>query len=302
MKPMIFPKTAATSPLSLVDRDEQIYRESISRAARMTLEVGARFVFLAGPSCSGKTTTSLSLVSALSDCGKRVLTFSTDDFFFDGIHAPKNEDGTPNYDAFEHTDSAYIISVLLALSQGKKADLPIFNFETGNRESKTVPIDPENYDIFILEGIHALNDRILSAMPKEEKVACFYLDVTQGVQMEGESTYLLPEDVRFCRRLIRDFKHRFADAERTFSLWKNVRHSEAEILHPFRKNALFTITTDFCYEIAVEKDQAVALLQEISPDSPYYEKSRELLCALSAFPSWEKNIVPENSVLREFID
>lgn len=301
MKHAVFPNVEPALAKEIILREEAAYRESIARAVKITLEKDARFVFLAGPSCSGKTTTGKALDEALEAAGKRVVSFSTDDFFFNEERAPLNQDGTPNYDAFEHTDSETILSVLGALSRGEDAQIPIFDFNTGHRSDEVLPISPKDYDVFILEGIHALNDRILEGMPKEEKWVCFYLDVTQGVAMEGQEP-LLPTEIRFCRRLIRDYKHRNAGAERTFSLWKNVIHSEKEILHPFRKNADFTINTNFSYEPAVEKKEVTELLAHVLPKSPYYEKAQAIQKKLLSFPSWEEGLIPENSVLQEFID
>jgi len=300
---LLFPKNAADTIHKLVEKEEQAYRDGIEKAASLVLESGARFVFLAGPSCSGKTTTSLCLVEKLKQRGKRVMTFSTDDFFFDQSTAPKNEDGTPNYDAFEHTDSVFLCSVLQKLSKGHDVALPIFDFVTGKRKSTFYPVSPNDYDIFILEGIHALNDQIVSNLPEKEKSICFYLNVTKKVAMEGkEEDALSPEEIRFCRRLIRDFKHREAQAERTFRLWRNVLSAEKVILHPFSKNALLTLETNFCYEIAVEKEEVLSLLLHVKETDTFFPEAKALAEKIRFFPTLSEEIVPENSVLREFID
>ncbi len=302
MNTIIFPRSGTWDKQALVHQYESAYQNKIAQAARLALEKHVRFVFLAGPSCSGKTTTSLELIRALEGAGKRVLSFSTDDFFFNRELAKRNEDGTPDFDTFEHTDSKLIISTLHLLSEGKTTNLPVYDFTIGKRSEQTILVDPKDYDIFILEGIHALNDVILDAMPEKVPYLCFYLDVSSGVKLAGESTFLTADEVRFCRRLIRDFKHRGANADRSFSLWKHVLRNEKIILHPFRKNALFTITTDFCYEIAVEKEEVCALLDKVDPNGPFLKKAKELQKKLAPFPSWERALVPKNSVLREFID
>ncbi len=302
MQKLIFPQLGATSPLPLVEKEEIAYHEQIKKAAELIREKNVRFVFLAGPSCSGKTTTSLSLVQALEKSGKRVLTFSTDDFFFDQEQAPKNQDGTPNYDAFEHTDSAMIAETLLLLSQGNVAQLPAFNFISGKRLEETLAVDPKDYDIFILEGIHALNDVILTSLPKKELSIGFYLDVTAVVGMEGTEHYLLPEEIRLCRRLIRDFKHRNASAERTYALWKNVRLAETEILIPFQKNAAMILNSNFSYEIPVIKRELTELLCQVAENCPFFQEAKRLLAVFSPFPTLPEALVPTGSVLKEFID
>jgi uridine kinase len=216
--------------------------------------------------------------------------------------APKNEDGTPNYDAFEHTDSALIIQTLNRFSRGEKAHLPSFDFMAGTRCDEALWIDPKDYDVFILEGIHALNDVILEGLPQRKKALCFYLNVESGVKAEGANEGLLPLEVRFCRRLIRDFKHRGASADRTWALWQNVIASEKEILHPFIRNAVQIISTDFCYEPAVEKEELSLLLKTVDERSPLFAEAKRILKILSDFPEWPQDLVPSDSVLREFID
>lgn len=301
MDTMIFPSDGVAKASEIALRDEENYRNQIRRAAEITTEKNARFLFLAGPSCSGKTTTSLALIEELKKRGKRVLTFSTDDFFFDGEKAPLNDDGIPNYDAFEHLDSALLLSVLLSLARGQDTTLPIFNFKTGKREAVGICVSPKDYDIFILEGIHALNDFFLTSMPPSVPYVSFYLDVKKKLVSQESGAELTPEERRFCRRLIRDFKHRFADGDRTYSLWRHVIDMEKIILHPFQKNALLTITTDFIYEIPVERDEGVAILTKIRTDSPWLEEAVALKEKLASFPSLSKDLVPENSVLWEFI-
>ncbi|MBR5295792.1 MAG: hypothetical protein IKU24_04295 [Clostridia bacterium] len=298
----VFPKEVKDNPFSFVEKEEAVYQNHIKEAAKMIFENKIRFVFLAGPSCSGKTTTALRLEKALLEKGKRVLSFSTDDFFFDKERAPINEDGTPNYDAFEHTDSALIIKTLHSLQRGEKTALPSFDFVQGKRTDCGKIILPEEYDIFLLEGIHALNDKILENFPKEENFLCFYLDVTKGVKSEDSPLFLSPEEIRFCRRLIRDFKHRGACADLTWKLWKNVLSSEKEILHPFRKNAAMTISTNFSYEISVEKEEILPLLGEVKEESSLFTEAKRILSVLESFPELSQKIVPKNSVLREFID
>ena len=301
-EPMLFPKNNPC-PRTLRDREEGAYQSGIEAAVKIAEEKGARFLFLAGPSCSGKSTTASALADAFARRGKRVLIFSTDDFFFDADAAPKNRDGTPNYDAFSHTDSQTIREVLNQFSQGKKTALPRFDFPSGKRIDGFLPISPNDWDAFLLEGIHALNDVILSALPPSVPEARFYLDVTRPLAVEGfEEDALSPKERRFCRRLIRDYKHRNADAQRTFSLWKGVVEMEKIILEPFQKNADWILSTDFSYEIPIEKEAVAALLSQLPPHSPDLAEAKKLMKKLSHFPSFASDWIPENSVLREFID
>ena len=299
---LIFPREHSFSPKLLIEQEEAFYHRQIHLAAEEAQKKKVRFLFLAGPSCSGKSTTAFSLGKALEEQGKRVLTFSTDDFFFDKERAPINPDGSPNYDAFSHTDSALIIETLNSLGRGDPTPLPGYDFLTGKRIFCTALVDPAQYDIFLLEGIHALNDVILQGMPKNEPYLCFYLDVTKSIRSEAGGGTFSPERIRFCRRLIRDFKHRGASPDLTEKLWRNVVDAEKEILHPFRKNASMLISSAFSYEIAVEKEEITALLKTVEAQSPLYPRAQRILKDLSFFPVLPKNLVPQGSVLKEFID
>ncbi len=299
---LIFQAEDLLSATDLIRCEEEKYKEQIRFAAQSIVEKKVRFVFLAGPSCSGKSTTAYCLSKALEQEGKKVLAFSTDDFFFDKEYAPKNEDGEPNYDAFSHTDSALIIETLQSLSRSSRTPLPGYDFISGKRILCTQMISPEHYDVFLLEGIHALNDVILEGMPKNEPYLCFYLDVTKSVQSRVGGGVFSPERIRFCRRLIRDYKHRGASPELTEKLWENVVEAEKEILHPFRKNAFYTISSSFSYEISVEKEEVIDLLKTVTEESRLYPRARRILKDLQFFPSLPESLVPQGSVLKEFLD
>ena len=285
----------------VIAREEKQYWDDIEAAAELTVLKNARFIFLAGPSCSGKTTTSFGLLKALRRRGLRTFVFSTDDFFFDEAHADRFEDGTPDYDAFSHTDSDYIRRVLAGLARGEKVVLPTFDFLHGRRAEETLTVDPSKFDVTILEGIHALNDRVLDGLPPEEARVCLYLNTTCGVRMEGSKGGFAPEEVRLCRRIIRDYKHRGASAEWSFALWVHVLESEKEILTPFRRNAELILSTDFSYEPAVARKEVSGLLSAVAPDSRWYGTAQGLLKKYEPFPLLPEALVPENSVLQEFL-
>ena len=287
----------------LAEKEEKAYRDNIRRCAEKAMGDGVRFVFLAGPSCSGKTTTSRLMSDVFRKAGKRVASLSTDDFFFDGERAPLNEDGTPNYDAFEHIDSAYLVQVIRRFETGETVRLPFFDFKKGKRKTETLRLFPADFDVLFVEGIHALNDVILSAPQKQENSARLYLDVTRPLAVNGADTLpLTPSERRFCRRLIRDYKHRSASADLTFSLWDNAVRSESAILHPFLQNATDILTTNFAYEIGVEKDEILSLLNDVEKESLFYGAACALKEKLAAFRALPETLVPSDSVLREFID
>ncbi len=297
---MIFKPLSPNEIPALIRTEEERYHDQIKDAVDLIFEKNVRFLFLAGPSCSGKSTTALEFEIALKKRGKRLFACSTDDFFFNKDRAPIREDGTPDYDAFSHTDSSLIIHCFQKMSRGEVTEIPEFDFLTGNRKESTRRVDPNEYDVFLLEGIHALNRVIVDAMP--EPFLRFYLDVTEGVQNQAGGGIFTPERLRFCRRLIRDFKHRGASAELTYALWQGVLESEKKILHPFREDADMILSTVFTYELGVEKGEIIPLLAAVRESSPLYSKARAILDDLAYFPDIPETLVPENSVLREFIN
>jgi len=296
------PKSISATAKERIARDEAAYQAGIDRAREIVLEKKARFIFLAGPSCSGKTTTSQRLIDALEEKGLRVASFSTDDFFFNADRAPRNPDGSPNYDSPEHTDFDLIRHSLSLLEKGGVAQIPVFDFLTSSRTDRTTHLDSANYDVFILEGIHALNDRILSALSHREQSVCLYLNATCAVRAEGSDEALSPQEVRFCRRLIRDFKHRGADAAWTYKLWQNVIPMEKIILEPFIKNADLILKTDFLCEIPMEKSEVLAVLSALPEKNVFYPKAQQLAKKLIPFPALPASLCPARSVLKEFID
>jgi len=254
---------------------------------------------LAGPSCSGKTTTAGKIISKMKAKGHRVKILSTDDFFFDQEKAPLNPDGTKNFDHFDHVDSELLLSVLHDISKKKKVMLPLFDFNSGKRCKEYVPYDPNEDDVVILEGIHALNDHLIGSFDPKDMYG-IYICVSEGYHNEKEELFE-KFDIRLIRRIIRDKQFRNADAERTFALWKNVRDGEVNFIDPFIRNADIHIHSMFEYEPAAVKDLAIATLSEVKEDSRYFSEAQRLISLFDDIPSMDTRAIPEDSLLREFI-
>jgi len=284
---------------SYVSRCENEYEERITPVINKFIADKPALAALAGPSCSGKTTTAGILISRMREKGMRVKILSTDDFFFNQECAPLNPDGTRNYEHFSHIDSELLLEVLHNIEHKKKVMLPVFDFVTGKRCPEYVPYDPCEDDVVIIEGIHALNDKLIGSLDPDLMYG-IYISVAEGYY-DGAEELFGKYDIRLIRRLIRDKQFRNADAERTFGLWKNVVEAEFNYIDPFIKNADIRISSVFEYEPAVVKELAIKTLSEITPDSRYYETAKELMKKFDDIPSIGRSVVPSNSLLREFI-
>ena len=284
---------------SYVSKCENEYEDRITPVINKFLADKPSLAALAGPSCSGKTTTAGIIISRMREKGMRVKILSTDDFFFDQDYAPINPDGTRNFEQFSHIDSELLLEVLYNIERKKKVMLPVFDFLTGRRCPEYVPYDPNDDDVVILEGIHALNDKLVGSLDPNMMYG-IYISVSEGLYFGNEELFG-KYDIRLIRRLIRDKQYRNASAERTFGLWKNVIEAEFNYIDPFIKNADIKLSSVFEYEPAVVKDLAIKTLSEITPDSSYYKTANELIRKFDEIPSVDTCVVPSDSLLREFI-
>lgn len=275
------------------------YTDQLLDISRIIRERHIRYIFLAGPSCSGKTTSSLILIRLLKEIKKKVKLISLDDFFREKEHAVLDEHGIPNYDCFDHMDTEYLYQVIDGIKKEETVLLPSFDFYKGGRKSDYAACDPKEYDIFIFEGLHSLNDHIVKRFDR---------DGTMGIFINVDASYTVdeipvfdPVTVRLVRRLIRDYHFRGSTPENTYLLWGNVQKSEHDYIFPFAKNADFTLATGFAYEPCVMKDSLFEVLSGIRTDSEYYYRSHVLQKLFEDLPSIDRRHVPANSLLREFI-
>ncbi len=284
---------------SYISKCENEYEERITPVIDKFIADKPALAALAGPSCSGKTTTAGIIISRMREKGMKVKILSTDDFFFNQESAPLNPDGTRNFEHFSHVDSELLLEVLHNIEHKKKVLLPVFDFVTGKRCAEYVPYDPCEDDVVIVEGIHALNDRLVGSLDPELLYG-IYISVGEGYY-DGNEELFGKYDIRLIRRLIRDKQFRNADAEKTFGLWKNVVEAEFNYIDPFIKNADIKISSVFEYEPSVVKNLAIKTLSEITPDSCYYKTAESLIRKFDEIPAVDTSVVPSDSLLREFI-
>lgn len=294
---------AQLTPAQLVDQCEARYTQKLDQLAAYICAEKIKLVLLTGPSGSGKTTSSRRLMQLLKARGEHGIAVTMDDFYRGRDEAPRHPDGQEDLESVEVLDIPRLRSFFTDILQTGESVIPQFDFEKGRRSEKTVHLKAGPDDVVICEGIHALNPRItddelLGAYRHD--VMKVYLSVRSSFYEEG-GILLKKRDVRFLRRGVRDFYFRGTSLAETFKLWPYVCLGEDSNIRPFARLADVIVDTTFAYEPCVMKSHAIPLLQEIAPESPYYAKAQELIQRLNAFAGIDPQLVPDDSILREFI-
>lgn len=278
---------------------EQQFRDQVIEAGRRAVENGSRIIMLAGPSSSGKTTTASILDEWFTARGGEAYVVSLDDFYLNRGEGPKREDGTDDYETVLALDIPCITDRLSRLLRIGRASLPVFDFMTGRRSLETRDIRLQKDDVLVIEGLHALNPVITRGLP-QNSLCLAYISVSSRICAEND-IYLNKRDLRFVRRMIRDYKYRASSPERTFSLWRGVLTGEDEYLFPFSHLAHVRIDSFHPYEPCVFAHQAIALLKSLPPTSVYYKNAQLLAKKLEGFAYAPEEITPGDSLLREFL-
>lgn len=257
-----------------------------------------RLIGIAGPSSSGKTTFSNRLRVELMSRGMKPVMISIDDYYLGKHLAPKGEDGLPDLEHIDALDVELFNHDMLSLIQGQSVTLPKFNFKSGKREQgKTVRLTEDTP--IIIEGIHALNEKLTRSIPKHQKFQIYIAPQTQ-LHIDDHNPISITE-LRLLRRIVRDQKYRNASAIDTMNMWPSVRRGEFKWIYPFQREANYVYNSELSYELAVLKKHAVAQLQAIPRDNKHFITANRLLKFLKYFKNIEDEVVPCNSLLREFI-
>ena len=257
-----------------------------------------RVMTIAGPSASGKTTTSHKLRVQLQVAEKHPVTLSLDDYFYDRDRSPRDADGNPDFECIEALDLERLSDNLRDLLAGKTVQLPRFNFYTG-RSSAGRKLKLGRDDVMIIEGLHGLNDRIMDMIPRERRFGIFLCPMT-GINLD-KHTRTSTTDHRLLRRMIRDYSTRGNSPEETLVNWPSVVRGAMKHVFPFQKNADAIFNSSLLYELPVMRLKAEILLRGISDVSPVYGEALRLLRILNEVPIIDPNYVPSNSLMREFI-
>ena len=268
-------------------------------AQRIVSEGNKKFIMIAGPSSSGKTTFSYRLSVQLKAAGLRPHPIGVDNYFVDREKSPKDADGNYNYEDLECIDVAQFNQDMEDLLQGKTVSMPTYNFITGRREYKGnfLRLGPE--DILVIEGIHCLNEKLYPLLPKE---SIFRIYISALTQLNIDEHNRIPTtDGRLIRRMVRDARTRGASAQDTIAMWNNVRKGEEKNIFPYQETADVVFNSALIYELAVLKPYAEPLLFGIDRNAPEYSEAKRLLKFFDYFVGIDSQKIPINSILREFI-
>lgn len=257
-----------------------------------------KIVLMAGPSSSGKTTTSRKLCMYLQSFGLTPKVLSMDDYFHERKDTPKDANGNYDFECLEAVDLKLFNSQLADLLKGEKVQVPTFNFGLGKKEYRH-ELQLAEDDIIVIEGIHALNPKILTNIPRENKFKIYICPLTE-INMDDHNR-VSTTDNRLLRRIIRDNRTRNYSVEKTLAAWGKVRAGEEKYIFPYQDEADFTMNSALIYEIGALKTYVEPLLYSVPYDSPYYEESKRLLNFLRIFLPIPADEIPKDSVLREFI-
>ncbi len=268
-------------------------------AKQIVSQPDKKFIMIAGPSSSGKTTFSHRLSIQLRTFGLNPHPIAVDDYFRNREDTPKDEYGNYNYECLEAIDIEKFNQDMTDLLAGKTVELPSFNFKTGKREYKGnyKTLGPE--DILVIEGIHGLNDKLSYSLPKESK---FKIYISALTQLNIDEHNRIPTtDGRLLRRMVRDARTRGTSAKNTIAMWSSVRRGEEQYIFPFQEEADVMFNSTMIYELAVLKQFAEPILFGINKDEPEYIEAKRLLKFLDYFIGISSEDVPKNSILREFV-
>lgn len=257
-----------------------------------------RLILIAGPSSSGKTTFANRLRIELKSRALQPVMISMDDYYLERDMAPKDEFGKPDLEHVEALDIELFNEHMLKLIRGEEVELPHFNFKIGKRErGKVIKVD--SHTPIIIEGIHSLNEMLTKSIPAHQKFKIYIAPQTQ-LHIDDHNPISIT-DLRLLRRIVRDQKYRNSSAEDTMDMWASVRRGEFKWIYPFQNDANYVFNSELTYEFAVLKPHAVRQLQAVPIESKHFITANRLLKFLKYFKVIDEDLVPCNSLLREFI-
>lgn len=284
----------------LINVSEALQEKMISRLADQIAENPKwKVILIAGPSSSGKTTTSKRLSVQLMACGKRPVPISLDDYFVDREKTPLDENGNYDYESVYAMNIPLFTEQMNALIKGESVELPRYNFQTGKSEMSGNVVKPTSETIFILEGIHALNPALTENIPAENKFK-IYASALTTILLDNHN-YIPTTDNRLLRRIVRDYKYRGCSARDTISRWPSVRAGEEKWIFPFQEEADVMINTAMLFEFGVLREQALPVLEEVPETAPEYTEAIRLRKFLSYLNPISIQALPPTSLLREFL-
>ena len=288
---------AARSGPQLVQVCEDSYARRLQYAAQKVRQSGAKIIMLTGPSASGKTTTAHKLAAALTEMGTPAQVISLDNFFRGSQYYPRMPDGTLDYEHPDTLDMPLIRQCLQELSQTDKTVLPIYDFVREERSEQTEAIDLAG-GVCIVEGIHALNPMLTSLVPSGH-VYRIYAGLREEYCQEGRRL-INTQNIRLCRRVLRDAAARGRSPEQTLAMWDRVLDGETRYIKGFKNTADFLLDTAYSYELGIIAGLLPEVGRRMSPDSRYTEMWDEAARRFEHVQPLDRQLIPPGAMLREF--
>ncbi len=286
----------------LIKVGEALHEKKIAYIADMIKNTagGAKIILIAGPSSSGKTTFAKRLGIQLRVAGIKPHVISLDDYFVDRTKTPIGEDGKPDFESIKAVNLEMFEENMTDLLNHKEVYLPKYNFKEGKSTLRDKPLKLEENDVLVVEGIHCLNPELIKNIPAKENF--FKIYVSDLTQLNLDDHNRIPTTrTRIIRRLVRDYKYRGHDAEKTILMWPKVREGEDKNIFPYQEESDVIFNSALVFEISVLKKYAVPILKEVKEDSEAYLEARHLLEFLEYFLEIDDEEIPPTSILREFI-
>ena len=291
---------ATDHSIDLINISEALQEKKIAHIAdEIAQRKGVKLILLAGPSSSGKTTTCKRLSIQLIANGLRPLQISLDDYFVDRELSPRDEKGDYDFESIHALNLKLINEQFNALFNGEEVELPRYDFPTGKSVKSGNKLKMEDNNVLVVEGIHALNPELTAQIPEELKYRVYVSALT--TILLDDHNYIPTTDNRLLRRIIRDYKYRGVDARETIRRWPSVRAGENKWIFPFQENADVMFNSAMLFELAVIKQQAEPLLEQVPENCPEYSEAYRLLKFLKYIKPIPNTDIPPTSLLREFL-
>ena len=291
---------ATDHSIDLINISEALQEKKIAHIAdEIAKRKGVKLILLAGPSSSGKTTTCKRLSIQLIANGLRPLQISLDDYFIDRELSPRDENGDYDFESIHALNLKLINEQFNALFNGEEVELPRYDFPTGKSVKSGNKLKMEDNNVLVVEGIHALNPELTAQIPEELKYRVYVSALT--TILLDDHNYIPTTDNRLLRRIIRDYKYRGVDARETIRRWPSVRAGENKWIFPFQENADVMFNSAMLFELAVIKQQAEPLLEQVPENCPEYSEAYRLLKFLKYIKPIPNTDIPPTSLLREFL-
>ena len=286
--------------IDLINISEALQEKKIAHIAdEIAKRKGVKLILLAGPSSSGKTTTCKRLSIQLIANGLRPLQISLDDYFVDREQSPRDEKGDYDFESIHALNLKLINEQFNALFNGEEVELPRYDFPTGKSVKSGNKLKMEDNNVLVVEGIHALNPELTAQIPEELKYRVYVSALT--TILLDDHNYIPTTDNRLLRRIIRDYKYRGVDARETIRRWPSVRAGENKWIFPFQENAVVIFSSAMLFDLAVIKQQAEPLLEQVPENCPEYSEAYRLLKFLKYIKPIPNTDIPPTSLLREFL-